>query len=300
MVYEPKRKREQSSSSSEGKDDKQKPSRKKEKEVEQTLASVPKGMTDDYESILKRLNINDGRENEKESDVKKRLLIGEGSLSFALAMARKHPKTAKGIHATTYENSDDNLFKEGSKGAENKAELEKLGVKVTHGFDIKNPSSMALGEEEKYDSMHFNYPRTKREPGQSTKELLEDYAQLGYNHLKEGGKLRYTLPSSESYSKNSDPKHVRNSQYGSKPIETAQQYCLKFHRKLGDPQKRYGDYGYSHEKTGKTESRSELTGHEYILKKQENDMSWLNDKNLKREFSDIDIDAGTDSEFESD
>lgn len=223
-----------------------------------------------------------------QGDGKQRLFLGDGGLSGSLAMTRKHPKTAPGMHATSFESEDHELFKEGSEGFKRKKELEEKGARVSHDIDATKLSKQ-LGEE-KYASTHFNYPRSGKRTSEAP--LIRDYAKSAHPVLEDDGQLHITLPSSKTYGKRQGKKEkaTRNRLYGGTPIKDIEAEGFKFQEKRRDPQERYGEHGYSHEITGTETSRSGLHGHEYVFKKS-NDPSSPNQK----EYSDVETGSGTES-----
>ena len=227
-------------------------------------------------------------ESSHQGDGKRTLLLGEQTMKFATALTKKHPGTAAGMHATSYE-SEDELFKEGSEGLKRKKELQAKGAKVSHNVDATKLAE-TFGEE-KFTSTRFHYPRSGARNG-SQAPLINNYAESANSILEEGGKLHISLPSSRSYGKRQGKKEkaTRNKLYGSTPIKNIEEKGYKFQEKRKDPQERYGDYGYSHEVTGTETSRDGLHGHEYVFKKSKEPSS-----PNQEEYSEVETDSGTES-----
>lgn len=230
----------------------------------------------------------------RKSDGKRRLFVGDGGLSGSLAMARKHPRTAPGMHATSFEPETHELFEEGSEGLKRKKELQGQQATVSHGIDATKLAEQfdagKLGEE-KFTSTHFNYPRSGQRSG-SQAPLIKDYAKSSHSVLEDGGQLQVTLPSSKTYGKRQGKKEkaTRNRIYGGTPIKDIEGQGFKFKEKRKDPQERYGDHGYSHEITGTEKSRDNLYGHEYVFEK--NDKPSSPNQN---EYSEVETVDGTES-----
>lgn len=230
--------------------------------------------------------------------VKRRLYVGEGDFSGSLAMARKHPNTAEGIHATSYESSDDQLFEEGSAAAKNKQELLEKGAKVSHGIDATN-----LGEyrqedgklgTEKFDKAYFHHPRSSNRQGPSAKQLSHGFATSARDVLTENGKIHLSLPSSGTYEegKKKTPQQIRNNLYGATPVKDIQKLNYELDQKRPGIIDRYGESGFSHTKTGKGEGLSNLKSREFVFRRRNSNE--LVDSNPD-EYTDINTGSGTES-----
>ncbi len=256
-------------------EEEKKPPRKK---VEVVIPSNPKVVKNDYESILGNLNIND---ESSDKPKKRRLYVGDGDFSGSLAMANKHPEAAEGIHATSYEESDHELFKEGSEAAKNIQELRKMGAEVSHGIDATKLGEYTgqdgkLGTE-KFDKAYFHHPRdSKRVGGLSGKALSHGFAASARDILKEDGKIHLSIPSSETYDKEGKkqrPQATRNTLYGKALVKDTESLGYKLDGKRGGIKDRYGEHGYSHTKTGKQESLDNLVSREFVFRRRKDDES---------------------------
>ncbi|AUB42185.1 protein of unknown function DUF2431 [Nostoc flagelliforme CCNUN1] len=230
--------------------------------------------------------------------VKRRLYVGEGDFSGSLAMTKKHPDEAEGIHATSYEPSDDELFKEGSAAAKNKQQLLERGAKVSHGIDATNLGKYhqeggKLGTE-KFDKAYFHHPRSSNRNGPSAKKLSHDFAASARDVLTENGKIHLSLPSSGTYEKGEKktPQQIRNNLYGAKPVKDIEKLGYKLDEKRAGIIDRYGESGFSHTKTGKGEGLSNLKSREFVFRRKNSNESV--DSNPD-EYTDIDTGSGTES-----
>ncbi|MBH8572104.1 DUF2431 domain-containing protein [Nostocaceae cyanobacterium CENA369] len=235
--------------------------------------------------------------------VKQRLFVGEGNFSASLAMAKKHPDTAQGIHATSYEPENHELFKEGSEAAANIQELRKMGAKISHGIDATKLKQYH-GEEsklgtEKFDKAYFHHPRGKRK-GKSAKKLSHSFAKSALDVLTDEGKIHLSIPSSKTYEQGNEQgneqgkvqtaAHTRNSRYGGKFVRDTQDLGYKLQEKRKGIKERYGSQGFSHTITGKAESHDNLVSNEYVFQRSDN-----KGEKSPKEYSEIDTGSGTES-----
>lgn len=242
-------------------------------------------------------------ESSRQGHGKRRLGIGDGGFSFPLSFRSKHPGAAVGMHTTSYEEADHKIFAPNSEGSKNKQKLKDLGVKVSHGVDVRKLGEEATKDgklgEDKYTDTHFHYPRGSRQPGEiQGKKLLSNFAKGSHGILEDGGNLHFSIPSSETYITNDRDqeaaRELRNRLYGKTPIKDTEKEGYKFLEKRRDIQERFGkgnhEHKYKHEKTGKETGLENLVGREYVFEKSNKPSS-----PDQAEYSDVTTDPGTES-----
>lgn len=98
------------------------------------------------------------------------LFVGGGNLSFELSFAKKHPRLANDMVATTYEP----IHALTEEAIINKDELESLGVKVYHNIDATRLHCLGFFKTMNPKHIYFSHPYSA-EKGFSTSALIEDF-----------------------------------------------------------------------------------------------------------------------------
>lgn len=122
------------------------------------------------------------------------LLVGEGDLSFALALACAPRSRATNIVSTTFECANQ-VSKSTSKNA---GELRKRGAKVLHGIDACRLDDQRLAK--RYDTIGFQFPNTgtrRSVHGRTDNHVLvRRFLRAAKNHLMSSGNMAITIVNS--------------------------------------------------------------------------------------------------------
>lgn len=122
------------------------------------------------------------------------LTVGDGDLSFSLALARF--LGAENVVATTYESRESIIRSYPETGARNIKELEKLNCRIFHGVDANDLQSTLPVRDERFDFVVFNFPciatEVAGEDGQSEEMavnqlMLQRFGKGAAQLLKPGG-----------------------------------------------------------------------------------------------------------------
>lgn len=98
------------------------------------------------------------------------LFVGGGNLSFELSYARKHPRLAFQMVATTYESLED--FCTNPEAVNNRSELEKRGAIVFHKIDATLLHSLDIFKGMNPEHIYYCHPYVNKN---KTKILLRDF-----------------------------------------------------------------------------------------------------------------------------
>lgn len=122
------------------------------------------------------------------------LLVGEGDLSFALALACAPRSRATNIVATTFESA--NQVSESA--SRNACELRKRGAKVLHGIDACRLDDQRLAK--RYDTIGFQFPNTgtrRSVHGRTDNHVLvRRFLRAAKRHLMSLGNMTITIVNS--------------------------------------------------------------------------------------------------------
>ena len=210
------------------------------------------------------------------SDVKNRLFLGGGDLSYELSYVKKHPSVATKALVTTYDD-EEVMNDKYPTAAANKSALIELGVEVQHGIDATQLKDRY--PESKFKTIHFSHPHTgSRKKGESTSEMLGKFFKQAESVLEDEGKV--IMPASR----------VRQ-HYGlqKKQQDPARDFSLNLERKHGFGSQRYR--GYVHKETLHDQSAESVATNssvEYVWKK----MPTLSDSTF---FTEIATDSGSEA-----
>lgn len=136
------------------------------------------------EELLRRF-----RSNYRELDRQRVLVVGDGNLSFSLALSRIFNNIE--LIATTYDSRD--LVQNRYASREIIAELESSGAQVKHEIDATDIAA-GLGASFRAHYIIFNFPH---HPGkgmiQRNRDLIRRFFQSAAGHMEEGGEVRVSL-----------------------------------------------------------------------------------------------------------
>lgn len=193
---------------------------------------------------------------------KHRLLLGEASFIFALALLDKHPELAPYITATTYE-SEAVMQDTYPEAAANKKELRKRGVTVLHNVDAKklheNTDLRA-----KYGHIHFNFPHDGKDYKSSkTHEVVADFFQSARKKLTDNGHIHMALVSGDK------TPFYHGVLY--KIADATTTHGFDFKKKHIFNQDRYPDYIHKMTTQGNSVDHVEENGREHVFEKIDSD-----------------------------
>ena len=188
------------------------------------------------------------------------LFYGEEDGSGALATIRANPLLTR-FGNRSIMTTNRSHFPDDERTQRNIKEFIERGGEVSTGIDVTNSIyDDNSGVPFNVSNLTFHFPRNNRGTNPSTARITSEFV----NRASEAGQGILTLPSSETYGGNSQ---VARRLYGGRQFENTMEQTGMYIAEVGPgPESELSLFGYTHRRTGETESIKNLKGSTMTLK----------------------------------